>query len=63
MTNKKKKEFDCVEMKNKIQQELLEEYEMRKDEFDSYFDFLDYKSATSKWQKKMFVKFKQKKAS
>ena len=36
----KQKSFDCVEMKNRIQKELMEEYEARKDEFSSYADFI-----------------------
>ena len=37
-TNKK---FDCVEMKNAIQQQLRQEYERRKNEFASYVDFIN----------------------
>ena len=37
-TNKK---FDCVEMKNAIQQQLRQEYERRKSEFTSYVDFIN----------------------
>ena len=37
-TNKK---FDCVEMKNAIQQQLRQEYERRKSEFASYVDFIN----------------------
>ncbi len=35
------KTFDCVEMKNRIQRELRQEYEARKTEFASYADFLN----------------------
>jgi len=35
------KEFDCVEMKNRIQAERLAEYESRKDEFSSYLEFIN----------------------
>ena len=35
------KTFDCVEMKNRIQRELRQEYEARKTEFASYVDFLN----------------------
>lgn len=38
---KENKDFDCVEMKHRIQRELLEEYERRKDEFTSYGDFIN----------------------
>jgi len=37
----KKKSFDCVEMKTRIQRELREEYESRKEEFASYADFIN----------------------
>ncbi len=35
------KNFDCVEMKNAIQQQLRQEYERRKSEFTSYVDFIN----------------------
>jgi len=38
---RKDKSFDCVEMKNRIQQELRKEYEARKAEFSSYADFIN----------------------
>jgi len=37
----KRKTFDCVEMKNRIQAERLREYESRKGEFSSYLDFIE----------------------
>ncbi len=37
----RKKTFDCVEMKNRIQRDLRQEYEARKAEFASYVDFLN----------------------
>ena len=37
----KKKTFDCVEMKNRIQAERLAEYEARKGEFATYVDFIN----------------------
>lgn len=39
--NNAKKSFDCVEMKNKIQRELMTEYEKRKGEFTSYMHFIN----------------------
>ena len=52
MTKKvKKKEFDCVEMKNEIQKTLMKEYEGRKGEFESFADFLNAKSEESTWQR------------
>ena len=35
-----RKAFDCVEFKRQSQQRLRIEYEQRKDEFDSYGDFI-----------------------
>jgi hypothetical protein len=35
------KTFDCVEMKNRIQEKRLAEYEARKGEFASYLDFVN----------------------
>jgi predicted nucleic-acid-binding protein len=40
MTNRKKT-FDCVEMKNRIQRDLIQEYDARKAQFSSYVDFLN----------------------
>ena len=37
----RKKTFDCVEMKNRVQRDLKQEYEARKAEFTSYVDFLN----------------------
>ncbi len=37
-TNKK---FDCVQMKDRIQHQLWQEYEKRKSEFSSYSDFIN----------------------
>ena len=39
--------FDCVEMKNRIQEELMQEYESRKGEFSSYADFIVATAAES----------------
>jgi hypothetical protein len=37
----KTKSFDCVEMKRQAQKKLMQEYESRKDEFESYADFIN----------------------
>jgi hypothetical protein len=39
--SRKVKTFDCVTMKNRIQAERLAEYEARRGEFTSYFDFIN----------------------
>jgi len=49
--------FDCVEMKNRIQAELMLEYESRKGEFSSYADFIVATAAASDeiraWRERM----------
>ncbi len=42
----KKKVFDCVEMKRQAQAKLMQEYESRKEEFESYVDFLNSTART-----------------
>ena len=46
--------FDCVEMKHQAQLKLNAEYESRKDEFPSYFAFLEAKSRESAWQREFW---------
>jgi hypothetical protein len=38
---RKIKTVDCVKIKDRIQRELMQEYEMRKSEFPSYVDFIN----------------------
>ena len=47
------KHFDCVEMKREAQRRLRAEYEQRKDEFDSYVAFLNWKADHSELAKMM----------
>jgi hypothetical protein len=56
MLTKLEKSFDCVEMKHKAQQELHAEYEARRNEFSSYFAFLEAKSRESVWQRGFWAK-------
>jgi hypothetical protein len=37
----RKKKFDCVQMKNSIQRDLMRQYEAEKAQFSSYADFLN----------------------
>lgn len=53
----KTKTFDCVEMKRQCQKKLRDEYEARKEEFDSYMDFIRKTSAESEWVQQMRKKF------
>lgn len=47
--DRRNKDFDCVEMKHRIQRELQEEFERRRDEFDSYVDFIHERAKESKF--------------
>ena len=40
---------DCVAMKRRAQEELLAEYESRKDEFSTFADFLHAIADESQW--------------
>jgi hypothetical protein len=46
------KAFDCVEMQNRIQAQLLAEYEARKDEFPSFAEFLIRSNERDEWVRK-----------
>ena len=52
----KTKTFDCVEMKRQAQEKLLAEYEARRDEFDSYSQFLTARSRSSPWQREFWAR-------
>lgn len=54
------KKFDCVEMKNRIQEELLQEYDRRKDEFASYADFISKTLRESPWARELQDKLRSK---
>ena len=54
------KTFDCVEMKNRIQAQIMAEYEARKDEFASFVDFINKTAGESEWVRRMRKKFRQK---
>jgi hypothetical protein len=56
----KKKSFDCVEMKRRIQEQLRAEYESRKKAFASYVDFLNAKADQSPWVQNIRDKNKNK---
>jgi hypothetical protein len=53
----KTKTFDCVEMKTRIQAQLMAEYERRKEEFASYLDFIDAKADESEFVQEMLRRF------
>ncbi len=52
----KTKAFDCVEMKERIQAELLAEYEARKNEFPSFAQFLQRRNERDEWVAKARAK-------
>jgi hypothetical protein len=54
MLSSHKKAFDCVKMKRKAQEEVQAEYAARRDEFPSYFAFLEAKTTESAWQKELW---------
>ena len=51
------KTFDCVKMKRDAQKALRKEYDSRKEEFSSYWDFLKAKADESEWVRQMRGKF------
>ncbi|MFZ1983775.1 MAG: hypothetical protein WAU91_05130 [Desulfatitalea sp.] len=53
MKTKKTKTFDCVEMKQRIQAELMAEYAACKDQFSSFADFI-HKTAASDFKIRTF---------
>ena len=53
------KTFDCVQMKRQAQEKLLAEYESRRNEFDSYSQFIEAKSRSSAWQQDFWAKVDQ----
>ena len=55
---KKTKTFDCVQMKRDAQRKLLAEYESRKEEFDSYTDFLIARVHEDPWSRKAWERIK-----
>jgi hypothetical protein len=52
----KAKTFDCVEWKHRAQDKLRAEYEARKAEFASYWDFLDAKAEESEFAREIKAK-------
>jgi len=52
----KPKTFDCLEMKRRAQEKLRAEYEARRDEFDSYSEFLAATINEDPWQRRLWQK-------
>lgn len=53
----KSKTFDCVQMKRKAQEALLEEFASRREEFTTLTDFLNAKVSESDWASGIWAKF------
>ena len=53
------KTFDCVEMKNRIQAEMLAEYEARRGEFASFEAFIEGRARESAWIQQMRKRFRR----
>ncbi len=51
------KTFDCVEMKNRIQAEILADYESRPGEFRSFVDYVRAVSTDSDYVRQMHRRF------
>ncbi len=53
----RKKTFDCIRLKRRIQKELMDEYLARKDEFASFADFIvktaDESAQIRAWREKI----------
>lgn len=49
-------DFDCVEMKNEIQRQLMAEYEANKDKYTSYADFINKTAEETELMKKLKAK-------
>lgn len=58
----KAKTLDCVEMKNRIQAEILAEYKARKDEFESFGDSIRSSASQSQLAKDVRAKIARAKA-
>ena len=52
------KSFDCVEMKDHIQAQLLAEYEASKDKCPSFVEFLRSRNDQNEWVRKARAKFR-----
>jgi len=53
----KKKTFDCVEMKNRIQAEIQAEYEARRSEFSSFVEFVKASAMKADYARALHSKF------
>lgn len=56
MRKKTEKRFDCVKMKNEIQNRLWSEFESRRDEFATYSEFIQSQVKESDWCQRMKAK-------
>jgi hypothetical protein len=59
MMSKAPEKFDCVAWKRQAQRKLQEEYERRKSEFDSYYDFLKARVTEDPWSRKAWERIRR----
>ena len=62
MAKKTPEDLDCVEMKREAQRKLRAEYEARKEEFSSYWEFLHSTAEESEWCAAMRKRFSKAKS-
>ena len=55
----KPKTFDCVEMKQRAQEEILAEWESAKHEFSSYGAFLEAAIQESEWTRRTWERVRK----
>ncbi len=55
----KPKTFDCVEMKHKVQKEIMLQWEARKHEFSSYEEFLQAGIKESDWGRRTWERIRR----
>ena len=49
----KTKTFDCVEMKHRIQAEIMSDYLAHRDAYASYVEFVEARANASDWVRRM----------
>ena len=54
----RRKTFDCVEMKRRVQERIMAEYEAARDRYSSYTEFLQDTARSSEWMQSMLARLK-----
>jgi len=55
----KQKTFDCVEMKRQAQEDILADWELHKNEYSSYSDYLEASLQESEWTRKTWERLQK----